>query len=156
GDVCDTRRPAPIPGRPEGGLKHASAVIIGGGIVGTSVAYHLARLGWRDVVLLERRQLTCGTTWHAAGLIGRLRGSRTLSRLVKYSAELYARLPAETGQATGWRECGSLLVARRPERMVQFRRSAALGRAVDIEAHVVGADDVRRLWPLCRVDDLEG
>ena len=76
---------------------HARVVVIGGGVVGASVAYHLTRLGWRDVTLLERRTLTCGTTWHAAGLVGRLRASRTASRLVKYSAELYARLPAETG-----------------------------------------------------------
>ena len=78
----------------------ARVVIIGGGVIGASVAYHLTRLGVRDVQLLERRSLTCGTTWHAAGLVGRLRGSRTASRLVAYSAELYARLPAETGQAT--------------------------------------------------------
>ena len=90
----------------------ARVVVVGGGIAGASVAYHLAALGWRDVVLLERRSLTCGTTWHAAGLVGRLRGSRTASRLVQYSADLYARLPDETGHATGWRRCGSLIVAR--------------------------------------------
>ena len=79
----------------------ARVVVVGGGIAGASVAYHLATLGLPDVVLLERRSLTCGTTWHAAGLVGRLRGSRTASRLVQYSAELYARLPQETGHATG-------------------------------------------------------
>jgi heterotetrameric sarcosine oxidase gamma subunit len=135
---------------------HARVVVIGGGVIGVSVAYHLTRLGVRDVLLLERRALTCGTTWHAAGLIGRLRGSRTASRLVAYSAELYAGLPAETGQATGWRRCGSLVVARTAERLHQLRRTVALGRAVDIEAHLVGADEVRRLWPLCRADDLAG
>jgi len=134
----------------------ARVVVVGGGIAGASVAYHLAALGWRDVVLLERRSLTCGTTWHAAGLVGRLRGSRTASRLVQYSAELYARLPGETGHATGWRRCGSLIVARTTERLVQLRRSVALGRAVDIDAHVIDASEVARHWPLCRTDDLTG
>lgn len=135
---------------------HARVVVVGGGIIGCSVAYHLAKLGWRDVVLLERKSLTSGTTWHAAGLVGRLRGSRHLSKLVRQSAELYAALEAETGQSTGWKRCGSLIVARRPERLTQFRRSVALGRVVDIEAHIVGPDEVRRHWPLCRADDLVG
>jgi glycine/D-amino acid oxidase-like deaminating enzyme len=135
---------------------HARVVVIGGGVVGASVAYHLTRLGWRDVRLLERRTLTCGTTWHAAGLVGRLRDSRTASRLVKYSAELYARLPAETGFETGWRRCGSLIVARTPERLTQLRRSVALSRAVDIEAYTITAAEVTRHWPLCRTDDLVG
>jgi glycine/D-amino acid oxidase-like deaminating enzyme len=135
---------------------HARVVVIGGGVVGASVAYHLTRLGWRDVTLLERRTLTCGTTWHAAGLVGRLRSSPTASRLVKYSAELYARLPAETGFETGWRRCGSLIVARTRERLTQLRRSVALARAVDIEAHMIAAADVAQHWPLCRTDDLAG
>src|ERR687890_797961 len=89
---------------------HARAVVIGGGVSGCSAAYHLAKLGW-DVVLLERRKLTSGTTWHAAGLGGQLRGSRNMTRLAKYSADLYARLEEETGVATGLRRCGSLSVA---------------------------------------------
>src|SRR5690606_4207468 len=89
----------------------ARAVIIGGGISGCSVAYHLAKLGWRDVVLLERKQLTCGTTWHAAGLVGQLRGSANMTRLAKYSADLYVKLEAENGGATGMRQCGSITVA---------------------------------------------
>jgi len=136
--------------------QHARVVVIGGGVVGASVAYHLTRLGVRDVLLLERRSLTCGTTWHAAGLIGRLRGTRAASRLVDDSARLYARLPEETGQATGWKRCGSLIVARTPERLHQLRRSVALGQAVGIEAHIVGPGEARRLWPLCRTDDLAG
>jgi glycine cleavage system aminomethyltransferase T/glycine/D-amino acid oxidase-like deaminating enzyme len=135
---------------------HARAVVIGGGVAGASVAYHLAALGWHDVMLLERRSLTCGTTWHAAGLVGRLRASRMACRLVDYSARLYARLPQETGQATGWRRCGSLIVARTRERLVQLRRSVALGRAVGIEAHIIGPGEVAGLWPLCRTDDLTG
>ena len=145
--------------RPAGGAgvtEHARAVVVGGGVIGASVAYHLARLGWRDVQLLERRSLTCGTTWHAAGLVGRLRGSRTACRLVDDSARLYARLPAETGQATGWRQCGSLVVARTAERLVQLRRQVALGRAAGIDAHLIASDEVSRRWPLCRTDDLAG
>jgi 4-methylaminobutanoate oxidase (formaldehyde-forming) len=97
---------------------HARAVIVGGGIVGCSVAYHLTKLGWRDVVLLERRQLSCGTTWHAAGLVGQLRSSHNLTRLASYGAVLYERLEAETGQATGFRRSGSISVARTAERLV--------------------------------------
>ena len=89
----------------------ARCVVIGGGIIGCSVAYHLAKLGWRDVVLLERKRLTSGTTWHAAGLIGQLRGSSTLTKLAKYSAALMAELEAETGLATGFRQNGSLSLA---------------------------------------------
>ena len=94
----------------------ARVVIIGGGIMGCSVAYHLTKHGWRDVVLLEQGRLSCGTTWHAAGLVGQLRAHQNMTRLVQYSAELYARLEAETGLATGWKQCGSFSVARTPER----------------------------------------
>src|ERR1022692_4211443 len=90
----------------------ASVVIIGGGVAGCSIAYHLTKLGVRDVVLLERRQLTCGTTWHAAGLVGQLRATRNLTELAKYTAELYGSLEAETGQATGFRQNGSVSVAK--------------------------------------------
>ncbi|HEU5194645.1 MAG TPA: FAD-dependent oxidoreductase, partial [Methylomirabilota bacterium] len=115
----------------------ARIVVIGGGVVGTSVTYHLTRLGIRDVTLLERRSLTCGTTWHAAGLIGRLRGTKTASRIVDDSARLYARLPEETGHATGWKRCGSLIVARTPERLHQLRRYVVIGQATGIDAHIV-------------------
>src|ERR1700733_15722954 len=92
--------------------ERAQVVIIGGGVIGTSVAYHLTKLGWRDVLLLEQGQLTSGTTWHAAGLVGQLRAHQNMTRLVQYSAELYQRLEAETGQATGWEQCGPGLVVR--------------------------------------------
>src|SRR5918997_5238007 len=95
----------------------AQVVIIGGGIIGCSVAYHLTKLGWRDVVLLERKQLTCGTTWHAAGLVGQLRATHNLTRLAQYTAELYRGLEAETGQATGFRMTGSLALATNDERL---------------------------------------
>ena len=103
----------------------ARAVIIGGGVIGCSVAYHLAKLGWKDVVLLERKQLTCGTTWHAAGLIGQLRATANMTQLAKYSAELYATLEAETGVATGFKQNGSVSVALTAGSMIAFTANAA-------------------------------
>ena len=94
----------------------AEVVIIGGGIIGCSIAYHLTKRGMKDVVLLERKQLTCGTTWHAAGLVSMLWPTPTLTELAKYSHELYARLEEETGQATGYKQIGSLSIARTVER----------------------------------------
>jgi 4-methylaminobutanoate oxidase (formaldehyde-forming) len=135
---------------------HARAVIVGGGIVGVSVAYHLTQLGWRDVVLLEQGSLSCGTTWHAAGLVGQLRSSSNFTRLIRYSADLYSRLEAETGQSTGWKRCGSVSVARTAERMVQLKRNAAMANAYGVEAHVIGLDEAAARYPLMRVDDLVG
>jgi len=135
---------------------HAQAVIVGGGIVGTSVAYHLSKLGWRDVVLLEQGALSGGTTWHAAGLVGQLRSSSNLTRLIRYSADLYSRLEAETGQATGWKRCGSLSVARTAERLVQLKRNASLARAYGIEAEVISVKAAAERYPLIRTDDLVG
>jgi 4-methylaminobutanoate oxidase (formaldehyde-forming) len=134
----------------------ARVVIIGGGIVGTSVAYHLTRLGWRDVVLLEQGGLSGGTTWHAAGLVGQLRSSSNLTQLIRYSAELYERLEAETGQATGFKRCGSLSVARTAERMVQLKRNASLARSFGIDAEVISPAEAGRLYPLMRTEDLVG
>ncbi|HXA94828.1 MAG TPA: FAD-dependent oxidoreductase [Candidatus Dormibacteraeota bacterium] len=137
-------------------VDQARAVVIGGGIVGTSVAYHLTQLGWRDVVLLEQGGLSGGTTWHAAGLVGQLRSSSNLTRLIRYSVDLYSRLEAETGQSTGWKRCGSVSVARTAERMVQLKRNAALAMAYDIEAHVIDADEAARRYPAMRTEDLVG
>jgi glycine/D-amino acid oxidase-like deaminating enzyme len=120
---------------------HARAVIIGGGVSGCSVAYHLAKAGWTDIVLLERRQLTCGTTWHAAGLIGQLRGSQNMTRLAKYSADLYVRLEAETGIATGMRQVGSISVALTEARREELLRQATLARAFGVEVHEIGPED---------------
>jgi len=136
--------------------RHARVVIVGGGIVGTSVAYHLAKLGWTDVVLLEQGSLSGGTTWHAAGLVGQLRSSSNLTQLIRYSADLYRRLEAETGQATGWKRCGSISVARTRERMVQLQRNAALARSYGIEAEVISAKQAGERYPLMRTDDLVG
>jgi glycine cleavage system aminomethyltransferase T/glycine/D-amino acid oxidase-like deaminating enzyme len=136
--------------------EHARAVIVGGGIVGASVAYHLTQLGWRDVVLLEQGSLSCGTTWHAAGLVGQLRSSSNLTRLIRYSADLYSRLEGLTGQSTGWKRCGSVSVARTAERMIQLKRNAAMATAHGVEAHVISREAAAARYPLMRIDDLVG
>ncbi|GAA3823248.1 FAD-dependent oxidoreductase [Nocardioides panacisoli] len=138
-----------LPGR-------ARVVVVGGGVVGCSVAYHLTRLGWTDVLLVEQGRLSGGTTWHAAGLVGPLRASEAGTRLVQYSAELYAGLEAETGLATGYLSTGGLVLARTPERMTQLRRTAANGIAYGLVAEVVGPDRAHELWPPMQVDDLLG
>ncbi len=134
----------------------ARAVIIGGGVSGCSVAYHLAKLGWREVVLLERKRLTCGTTWHAAGLIGQLRPSQNLTRLAKYSAELYAGLEAETGVATGMRRNGSITLALTDDRWEEVRRQATLARIFGVEAEVATPDEIRALYPHLTTSDAKG
>jgi len=135
---------------------NARAVIIGGGVIGCSVAYHLAKLGWRDTVLLEQGRLTCGTTWHAAGLVGQLRAHQNMTRLVQYSAELYQKLEVETGQATGWKQCGSVLVARTPERVTLFKRIASAARAQGVACELISIDEAARKYPVMRTDDLLG
>lgn len=134
---------------------HARAVIIGGGVSGCSVAYHLAKLGWRDIVLLERKQLTCGTTWHAAGLIGQLRASINMTRLAKYSADLYVKLEEETGVATGMRQCGSITVALTEERKEEIYRQASLARAFDVDVQEVGPDEVLKMYPHLNISDVK-
>ena len=134
----------------------AEIVIVGGGIAGCSVAYHLAKMGKRDVVLLEQGTLTCGTTWHAAGLVGQMRPNRSMTRMSKYGIELYATLEKETGLATGWRECGSVNVAQTRERMKVLRRQISLARSFDVEVHEISPAEVARRVPLLRVDDLQG
>jgi glycine cleavage system aminomethyltransferase T/glycine/D-amino acid oxidase-like deaminating enzyme len=134
----------------------ARTVIIGGGIVGCSIAYHLTRLGHRDVVLLEQGRLSGGTTWHAAGLVGQLRSQSSLTRLIRYSTELYETLERETGLATGWKRCGSLTIARTPERMTVLRRSVSAARAQGVEIEMLGAEEAGAKWPLMRTDDLLG
>ncbi|MCU0949877.1 MAG: FAD-dependent oxidoreductase [Burkholderiaceae bacterium] len=135
---------------------HARVVIIGGGIMGCSVAYHLAQLGITDIVLLEQGRLTSGTTWHAAGLVGQLRAHESMTRLIRYSTDLYARLEAETGLGTGWKPCGSLAVARTPDRMTQLKRTAAVARAYGVDCEVVSAADAGARYPIMASDDLQG
>src|SRR5437667_2301621 len=131
-------------------------VIVGGGIVGCSVAYHLAKLGWKDVVLLEQNQLAGGTTWHAAGLIGRLRTTNSMTKINKYSAGLYAGLEQETGHPVGWKQVGSLIVARSKDRLTQLRRTAAMSEWFGVEVHLIGPEAAKEKWPLLRIDDLLG
>src|SRR5436190_15071164 len=134
----------------------ARVVVVGGGVIGCSVAYHLTKLGWTDVVLLEQGRLAGGTTWHAAGLVGPLRATEAGTRLVQYSAELYAGLEAETGFATGYRNVGGVIVARTEDRMTQLRRTAANAVAYELECEVVTPERAQELWPPMRVDDLLG
>lgn len=134
----------------------AGVVIIGGGIIGCSVAYHLALLGQSDVVLLERKKLTSGTTWHAAGLVGQLRATHNLTRLAQYTANLYARLERETGSATGFRQTGSLSIATTSERFEELKRGASMARSFGLNVEVLTPDDVKSAWPLARTHDLQG
>ena len=132
----------------------ARVVIIGGGISGSSVAYHLAKLGWTDIVLLERKKLTSGTTWHAAGLVGQLRASQNMTRLAKYSADLYRTLEAETGLATGLRQCGSITVALTAERQEELRRQAAMARVFGVEVNELSPSDILSLYPHLNMKDV--
>ncbi|CAN5351238.1 FAD-dependent oxidoreductase [soil metagenome] len=134
----------------------ARIVIVGGGIAGCSTAYHLSLMGEKDVLLLEQGKLTCGTTWHAAGLVGQMRPNRNMTRMSKYGIELYSKLEAETGLATGWKQCGSVNVAATPERMKVLRKQASLARSFGVEVEVISAQQAGDLYPLLRTDDLQG
>jgi 4-methylaminobutanoate oxidase (formaldehyde-forming) len=136
--------------------KEASAIIIGGGVVGCSVAYHLAKLGWKDVVLLERKQLTCGTTWHAAGLIGQLRASSNMTKLAKYTQELYFDLEKETGVATGIRRNGSITVALTEARKEEILRGASMARAFGVDVEEISPAEVKNRYPHLNVEDVLG
>ena len=135
---------------------HARVVIVGGGIAGASAAYHLTKLGIADVVLLEQGRLTCGTTWHAAGLVGQMRATRNATRMSRYGIDLYASLEQETGLATGWKRCGSLNVAKTPERMQLMRRQMARARSFGVEFEWLSPREIAARVPLVRTDDLAG
>ena len=142
-------RPADLP-------RSAGVVVIGGGVIGCSIAYHLARDGVRGVTLLERRQLTSGTTWHAAGLVGQLRTSINMTQLARYTSTLYRRLEAETGQGTGYRRCGSLSLATNEERFEELRRSASMAKVFGLEVEVVTPAEIKARVPLVHTGDLLG
>ena len=134
----------------------ARCVVVGGGIIGSSVAYHLAKLGWDDTVVVERGQLTCGSTFHAAGLVGQLRSSANITQLLKYSVELYDTLEEETGQATGWKQNGGLRLACNPDRWTELRRQATTARSFGLPVELLSPAEAQALWPLMDVSDLVG
>ena len=134
----------------------AQVVIIGGGVIGCSVAYHLAKLGMNDVVLLERKVLTSGTTWHAAGLVGQLRATQNMTKLAQYTTELLRDLGAETGQDTGFKQTGSISIAADQERYEELLRGASMAKVFGLEVEVVSIKEVSKMWPMMNIDDLVG
>ncbi len=134
----------------------AEVVVVGGGVIGCSMAYHLTKVGITDVVLCERKQLTCGTTWHSAGLVGQLRGSLNMTRLAKYTAELYAGLEQETGQATGFKQNGAVNIATTAGRLEEMKRMASMAQVFDLQVNVIGQDEIKALNPLIYTDDVLG
>jgi 4-methylaminobutanoate oxidase (formaldehyde-forming) len=135
---------------------HAATIVIGGGVVGCSTAYHLAREHRRDVILLEQNVLTSGSTWHAAGLVGQLRSSAAITRLLQQSVALYSRLEAETGLSTGWKMTGCIRLATNLDRMIEYRRLATVARSFGLEMHLLSTSEVAAMWPLMAVDDIVG
>ncbi|MBR0558291.1 FAD-dependent oxidoreductase [Ciceribacter sp. L1K23] len=135
---------------------HAQIVVIGGGIIGCSTAYHLAKDHKADVLLIEQGTLTSGSTWHAAGLVGQLRSSASITRVLKYSVELYEGLEAETGLATGWKMTGCLRLATNQDRWTEFKRLATTAGSFGMDMHLVSPEEVKKMWPLMNVDDLVG
>src|SRR3954471_2702262 len=136
--------------------EHARAVIIGGGVGGTSIAYHLAQLGWTDVVLLDRAELTSGSTFHSAGLVGQLRSSVTLTKMMMYGTELYRGLAAETGTDPAWHEVGSLRVASTPERFEELRRQAGWAKTFGLPLELISATEAEALFPVMSTDGVLG
>ncbi|WP_284165023.1 FAD-dependent oxidoreductase [Frigidibacter sp. SD6-1] len=135
---------------------HAQIVVIGGGIIGASTAYHLARDHKADVMLLEQGKLTSGSTWHAAGLVGQLRSSASITRVLKYSVDLYKGLAAETGLETGWKMTGCLRLATNADRWTEYKRLATTAKSFGMEMHLISPEEVKRMWPLMDVSDLVG
>ncbi len=135
---------------------HASVVVIGGGIMGCSTLYHLAKMGVTDAILVERNKLTSGTTWHSAAQVRALRHSRNLTRMIQYSVDLYAQLEAETGQSVGWIQKGSLSIATNPDRLIHIRRQEALAHAYGIEVRSISAAEAQERWPLMNAEDVLG
>ncbi len=135
---------------------HIQTIIVGGGIVGCSTAYHLAKAGRTDVLLLEQGKLTSGTTWHAAGLVGQMRPNRNMTQMSQYGIELYATLEAETGLATGWKQCGSVNVASTPERLKVLKKQVAMAHSFGVECHLISPQEALDKYPIIRSDDLTG
>ncbi|MGB1011742.1 MAG: NAD(P)/FAD-dependent oxidoreductase, partial [Thiolinea sp.] len=136
--------------------QHASVIVIGGGVMGCSTLYHLAAAGVSDAILLERNQLTSGTTWHSAAQVRALRSTRNLTDLIRYSVDLYSKLEEETGQSVGWIQRGSLSIATNPDRMIHVKRQQALARLFGVAAESVTPDEALERWPLMNADDVIG
>ena len=134
----------------------ARCVIVGGGVGGTSIAYHLAELGWDDVLLLDRNQLTSGSTFHSAGLVGQLRGSVSLTKMMMYSVELYRRLGSESEFDPGWTECGGIRLASSEERMEELRRQAGWAKTFGLPLELISADEAKEMFPLMSTDGVLG
>jgi 4-methylaminobutanoate oxidase (formaldehyde-forming) len=134
----------------------AQVVIIGGGVGGCSIAYHLTKMGWKDVVLLERHELTAGSTWHSAGLVGQLRSDANLTRMMYYSTDLYRQLKEETGIDTGWREVGGLRLASSPERMEDIKRMVGMARSFGMPMELVSPKEAYDLFPLMNMEGVLG
>ncbi len=134
----------------------ARVVIIGGGIIGCSTAYHLTKAGWQDVVILEKGELTSGSTWHAAGLVGQLRAERNITRMLQYSVDLYTKLEAETGLTTGWKQSGCLHLAKTPERLMELKKGATTARSFGLEMNMLTPAEAKKLFPIMTADDLVG
>jgi 4-methylaminobutanoate oxidase (formaldehyde-forming) len=136
--------------------KQAQVVIIGGGVGGCSIAYHLTQMGWKDIVILERHELTSGSTWHSAGLVGQMRSDANLTRMMHYSTELYGRLKAETGQDTSWREVGGIRLASSAERMEEIKRLVGMARSFGVEMHLISPKEAQERFPLMSLDGVVG
>lgn len=136
--------------------RSVDVAIIGGGVAGASIAYHLTKIGITDIALFERKQLTCGTTWHAAGLVGQLRATRNMTELAKYTSELFAELEAETGQATGFKQNGSISLALSDARFEEMKRGASMGRNFGLEVEVLGPSEIAALYPTVSLDGAVG
>jgi len=134
----------------------AQVVIIGGGVGGASIAYHLTLMGWKDVVILERHELTAGSTWHSAGLVGQMRSDANLTRMMHYSTDLYRKLKAETGVDTSWREVGGLRLASSPERMEENKRLVGMARSFGVPMELISAKEAQEKFPLMSIDGVLG
>jgi len=137
-------------------VEHARVVIIGGGVGGTSIAYHLTELGWTDVILVDRAELTSGSTFHSAGLVGQLRSTVTLTKMMMYGSDLYRRLAAETGTDPSWHEVGSLRLASSPERFEELRRQAGWAKTFGLPLELITADEAQARFPLMSTEGVLG
>ena len=136
--------------------KQAQVVIIGGGVGGCSIAYHLTLMGWKDVILLERHELTSGSTWHSAGLVGQMRSDANLTRMMHYSTDLYRRLKEETGQDTSWREVGGIRLASSAERMEEIKRLVGMAGSFGVPMELISPKEAHDLFPMMSFDGVVG